>query len=478
VAGTSRWLIFAPVAILALFVPTKAQAADGVTAVGYFIGDNIPPQRDDSLYTQCGTTIYPNVNWTWDPEQNHLGDCGYDQFAVHFTGDITIPDGVQSVRYWLAHDDGAWANIGGNEFGSWGDQGCTWSLSDPIAVQTQTMALDLWVYENGGGTCAMLAWELDDAGLAIVPAEAFTTSPSNTTTTTEATTTTWATTTTSTTTTTTSTTTAPTTTVPATTTTATLPASTTTMQTTTTQESTTTTQVPPTSSQPIETTTTTTEQPTTTTAIPDTTIPEETVPETIAVDTLPRDEPTTTVDDAPESSETTIVPVELPVDEPVVDEPVVIDEAVIDDAVDNIVALVALVANLDEATPGQVEAVVTAVLAQEITQEQATVLASSPEVLAVVTQEQATEIFAALEVNELTDNQVVELIAAVQDAPTEVREAFETEINIFDGVADTYVPVGSSVPVSSRRVVIAATGIMVAAAAGSATQSHNARKNG
>ena len=72
----------------------------------------------------------------------------------------------------------------------------------------------------------------------------------------------------------------------------------------------------------------------------------------------------------------------------------------------------------------------------------------------------------------------MELIAAVQDAPTEVREAFETEINIFDGVADTYVPVGSTVPVSSRRVVIAATGIMVAAVAGSATQSHTTRKNG
>jgi hypothetical protein len=250
------------------------------------------------------------------------------------------------------------------------------------------------------------------------------------------------------------------------------------MQTTTTQESTTTLQETTTSLTPEETTTTTTEQPTTTLAISDTTIPEQTVPETIAKDTLPLDEPTTTVDDVPESPSTTIVPVELPADEPIIDQPVVIDEAVIDDAVDNIVALVALVANLDEATPGQVEAVVTAVLEQEITQEQATVLASSPEVLAVVTQEQATEIFAALEVNDLTENQVVELIAAVQDAPSEVREAFETEINIFDGVADTYVPVGSSVPVSSRRVVIAATGIMVAAAAGSATQSHNTRKNG
>lgn len=475
----TRWLICLPVALLAVFASTQeAQATDGVTAVGYYIGENIPPQRDDSVYTQCGTTIYPNVNWTWDPEQNHLGDCGYDQFAVHFTGDITIPDGVQSVRYWLAHDDGAWANIGGNEFGSWGDQGCTWSLSEPIAVQTQTMSLDLWVYENGGSTCAMLAWELDDIGLAIVPAEAFTTSPSNTTTTTEATTTTWATTTTSTTTTTTSTTTAPTTTVLATTTTtATLPASTTTtMQTTTTQESTTTSQAPQTLFLPAVPGTTTTEQPTTTLATPDTTEPEQTVPETIATITLPPDEPITVVDE-PVTTVVPVLPPEPVTDEPVVDEPVVIDEAVIDEAANNIVALVALVANLDEATPEEVEAVVDAVLAQEVSQEQATVLAGSAEVLAVITQEQASQIFEALDLNELNENQLDEVIAAVQDAPTEVREAFETEINIFDGAADTYVPIGSAVPISSRRVVIAATGIVVAAA-GSAVQSHSARKNG
>jgi hypothetical protein len=444
----SRWLVVLPAVVLAMFVPQQAKAVDGVSAVGYYIGNDIPPQRSGSTYTQCGTTIYPNINWTWDYEQNHLGDCGWDQFAVHFTGNITIPDGVQLVQFWIAHDDGAWANIGGNEFGSWNDQGCTWTLSDPIIVEQQSMPLDLWVYENGGGTCAMLAWELDNTGLAIVPAEAFTTTSESTTTTT--------------TTTTTSTT---------TTTTSTLPASTTTtMQTTTTQESTTTLQVPQTLFLPIEPASTTTEQSTTTLATPDTEVPLETVPETIAIDTLPPDEPIIDVD----VPVTTVVPVLPP--EPV--EPVVVDEATIDEATNNIVALVALVANLDDATPEQVEALVEAVLEQEPTQEQATVLASSAEVLAVVTQEQAAQIFEALDLNELTDSQVDEVIAAVQDAPTEVRQAFETEINIFDGAADTYVPVGSSVPVSSRRVVIAATGIVVAAAAGSAVQSHSARKNG
>jgi hypothetical protein len=244
------------------------------------------------------------------------------------------------------------------------------------------------------------------------------------------------------------------------------------MQTTTTQESTTTSQAPQTLFLPAAPETTTTEQPTTTLATPDTTEPEQTVPETIATITLPPDEPITVVDEPV----TTVVPVLPP--EPVVDEPVVIDEAVIDEAANNIVALVALVANLDEATPGQVETIVEAVLAQEVSQEQATVLAGSAEVLAVITQDQASQIFEALDLNQLSDNQLDEVIAAVQDAPTEVREAFETEINIFDGAADTYVPIGSAVPISSRRVVIAATGIVVAAAAGSAVQSHSARKNG
>lgn len=445
-----------------MFVPQQAKAVDGVTAVGYYINNDIPPQRDDSVYTQCGTTIYPNVNWTWDYEENHLGDCGWDQFAVHFTGNITIPDGVQLVQFWIAHDDGAWANIGGNEFGSWNDQGCMWTLSEPIIVEQQVMPLDLWVYENGGGTCAMLAWDLDNTGLAIVPAEAFTTSPSNTTTTYESTTTTTTTTTTSTT----------------TTSTSTLPASTTTtMQTTTTQESTTTSQVPQTLSLPVEPASTTTEQPTTTLATPDTEVPVETVPETIAIDTLPPDQPITDVDE-PITTVVPVLPPEPAPDQPVVDVPVVIDEAVIDEAANNIVALVALVANLDEATLEEVKAVVDAVLAQEVSQEQATVLAGSAEVLAVITQDQASQIFEALDLNALNENQLDAVIAAVQDAPTEVREAFETEINIFDGAADTYVPIGSAVPISSRRVVIAATGIVVAAAAGSAVQSHSARKNG
>ena len=47
------------------------------------------------------------------------------------------------------------------------------------------------MYENGGATCVMLAWNIDDAGWAIVPDEAFTRNQvASPTTTTEAVTTT------------------------------------------------------------------------------------------------------------------------------------------------------------------------------------------------------------------------------------------------------------------------------------------------
>ena len=60
-----------------------------------------------------------------------------------------------------------------------------------------------------------------------------------------------------------------------------------------------------------------------------------------------------------------------------------------------------------------------------------------------------------LDVSQLDDTQKDELVAAVQDAPTEVREAFEEQINIFGAGFDDYVPTGSSVPVSTRRSLIA-----------------------
>ena len=76
------------------------------------------------------------------------------------------------------------------------------------------------------------------------------------------------------------------------------------------------------------------------------------------------------------------------------------------------------------------------------------------------------EIIEEINYDELSDKQVEEIATIIQDAPEEVREAFEEEVNIFAGATETYVPVGSTVPVEDRRVIIAvqSAGIAVAAA--------------
>jgi hypothetical protein len=93
-----------------------------------------------------------------------------------------------------------------------------------------------------------------------------------------------------------------------------------------------------------------------------------------------------------------------------------------------------------------------------VTPEQAVALATSPAALAVITAEEATQVFEALVLDDLSDTDLVQLVSAVQDAPTSIRESFEEEIDIFgSGAVDTYVPIGSTVPVGTRRTLIAIT---------------------
>lgn len=103
----------------------------------------------------------------------------------------------------------------------------------------------------------------------------------------------------------------------------------------------------------------------------------------------------------------------------------------------------------------QVEAVIDAILQEEINEEVATELATSAAVIQNITAEQATDIFESVPVGELSDSEGSEIVNAVQDAPTEVKESFEEEINVFAGVFDTYIPLDSTIDVGTRRSVIA-----------------------
>lgn len=95
---------------------------------------------------------------------------------------------------------------------------------------------------------------------------------------------------------------------------------------------------------------------------------------------------------------------------------------------------------------------------------QAVAVALNPEVLATVTSDEAEAVFEALTVSELSNTQIEALVEAVQEAPTEVREAFEDTIDVFGEGFDDYVPLGSNIPVGTRRTLIAAGAALAVAA--------------
>jgi hypothetical protein len=452
----SRWLIFLPVALFALFAPQRAEASQvGLLVRGYQI-DEIPPTKSDVAYPLCGTSTEPFINATWDYEQNLFGDCGWDLFMLHYTGYIQIPE-HDTIEFWVASDDGGTVKIGTHEFGNWQDQGCFATETGLIDIAAGTQPVDAWFYENGGGTCFMLAWNIDNTGWAIVQPEFFTSEPLT-------------------------------------------PASTSTLETTTTESSTTsttsttsfvqkttTTESETTTTQPPQTTTsiyqpTTTAQLQTTTALPQTTssviplpIPQP-VAEVVATTsipattTIPEPLPETTLTTSPQATSTTIPATTIPVlpsvslpnapetttstyTTPETEQP--LTQAQFSEAL----------TALSEATPDQVTEIVDTILNGEVTSEQAEQLVAAVEVLSAITGEQAQQLFQAVEPAQLSESMAAVISDAMNDpaVPDEVKEAFEDTLNIFgnDGFA-TYVPLGSNVNVAVRRTIVAGTTILMA----------------
>ena len=138
----------------------------------------------------------------------------------------------------------------------------------------------------------------------------------------------------------------------------------------------------------------------------------------------------------------------------------VLDQPLSDEQFENLVDVL----SSDTVTDEQVQEAVDAIIENGITEDQATEIATSAEVLSSIDGEQAAEIFAEIPIEEITEGQALEIIAAVQDAPEEVRSSFEEEINIFgSGSLNTYVPLGSSINVGQRRAVIAAGAVIAVA---------------
>jgi hypothetical protein len=105
---------------------------------------------------------------------------------------------------------------------------------------------------------------------------------------------------------------------------------------------------------------------------------------------------------------------------------------------------------------------VTTTLTASVTSDQAASIVTDPIALKTLDDDEAEAVFEALVLDELSDTELVALVEAVQDAPTNVRAAFEEKIDMFNGKVDTYVPLGSNVPVSTRRALIAISAAMSA----------------
>jgi hypothetical protein len=95
-----------------------------------------------------------------------------------------------------------------------------------------------------------------------------------------------------------------------------------------------------------------------------------------------------------------------------------------------------------------------------------------------LTNEEVSALIDSIDDTELTDEQAEAIAVALSDAPDDVKEEFEAQVDVFSGQFDSYVPLNSVVSVGQRRVVIAATAtavVMPAAAASSSKSSERKR---
>lgn len=405
-----RVVLIAPTAIyLAVFgLTARAEPLTGldVTVYDYRTDGNdynsSPPLPTNSTPI-AGTLVAESISHSFDYEP--WFDL-YEDFVVRYVGHITAP-ATGPISFIPLADDGIKLYIDGVlVVDDWYDKGGGGSTSPEIIFEAgESKPIELYFYENGGGAWLHLYWNLGEEWQ-IVPASAFTRDPVTSTTTTS----------------TVSETTIPETTIPETTTT-TSSSSTTTTTTTTAPAPV---WIPPATTSSTTTSTvseTTIPEPSTT--LPPTTLPPTTVPAPSTSLREPSPEPT----DAPEPvSATPITPetlLEAP-SEP--SEPISLQPS--------------------QASPAEI---VNAL--------------SNPETVAGLTPEQATELFAQLDPAELTQQLADRLVDALADAPEAVREAFEEEIDVYSGLFDRYVPVGSTVPVSTRRTLVAVSGLALATAA-------------
>lgn len=118
-------------------------------------------------------------------------------------------------------------------------------------------------------------------------------------------------------------------------------------------------------------------------------------------------------------------------------------------------------------TPAEQETTTTTVLTEETTTTTQLVNSTEKAVeeflkadIENITPDQAKEIFGNIDVNQLTEEQKIELVLAINQASEDVKKEFEKSVDVFGSGLDNYVPSGSSIDVGARRAIIAVTTVL------------------
>ena len=397
----------------------------GLVVTAYEIPPSYPV-RDDETYPVCNIYVESNINQAWGG--GSVGGCRADWVMLHYQGFIQIPE-HETIEFMVAADDGGTVEIAGVEVGTWNLKGCSWSRSITLSVMPGEYALDGWFYEAGGGTCFMLAWRIDDGYWEIVPAWAYTTESTPTTTT--------------------STTTVPETTVPATTTT-----SSTLLETSTSQPTTTTTEPEP-STTSVETTSTVADTTTSTTQAP----PPVWVP---PATTTTEASTTTTTSEPPTETTVTTQPPQTTQPEP----STTIPQTTVTQTSLPATTLPTIPDTTSSSTTLAIDTTTTVPPIQpDMSNQQILQQAINPSVVESLSTTEAEVLFAGLDEESVTEDQAALIIQALDEAPDEVKQAFEENVNVFSGLWSSYKMVGQTISVAERVTLVAVANTMGAATA-------------
>jgi hypothetical protein len=167
-------LIFLPI-VRAEDVPQQ-----GVTMTVYDgVMVNLDPWQQEPEQPVCYSGVVSMIDFDWGGAPAADG-CPHDFFMVHFTGWLTVPESGQwEFLNWS--DDGWYMTLDGVvTLDDWNFHGCGGHWSGPNEgysqlVAGQSYALDIWMFEWGGGACARLDYG-SPSGYGVVPAAWLTTS--------------------------------------------------------------------------------------------------------------------------------------------------------------------------------------------------------------------------------------------------------------------------------------------------------------